>query len=86
MKLPRPEDLHTIAQAAQALDVPADTISMWKTRGLVMPADYLPERVRSKDKGTTQGRPLFYLDELRPRAEAYHQRRTLRIPDTGAPS
>lgn len=81
MRLPRPEDLHTIQQAAQVLDVPADTISMWKKRDRVMPADYLPERVRGGKR-----RPLFYLDELRPRADAYHQRRTLRIPDTGAPS
>lgn len=76
MRLPRPEDLHTIEQAARALDVPAATIRMWKARELVMPAEYMHERVRSKDKGQTQGRPLFYLEELRPRAAAYHQRRT----------
>lgn len=81
LELPRPEDLHTIKQAAQALDVPDNTISMWKKRGLVMPADYLPERVRGGKR-----RPLFYLDELRPRAAAYHRRRTIRISDTGAPS
>lgn len=69
MRLPRPEDLHTIEQAARALDVPAARIRAWKARGLVMPADYLPERVRGDGR-----RPLFYLDELRPRSDAYHQR------------
>lgn len=80
MKLPRPEDLHTIEQAARALNVPAVSIRMWKTRGLVMPADYLPERVRGDGR-----RPLFYLDELRPRADAYHRRLTGRT-DTSASS
>lgn len=81
MRLPRPEDPHTIEQAAQALDVPAATIRMWKSRGLVMPSDYLPERVRGDGR-----RPLFLLEELRPRAEAYHRRLTLRARDTSAPS
>lgn len=81
MRLPRPEDLHTIEQAARALDVPSSTIRMWKSRGLVMPADYLPERVRGDGR-----RPLFLLAELRPRAEAYHRRQTLRQDDTSAPS
>jgi hypothetical protein len=81
MKLPRPEDLHTIEQAAQALDVPAARIRAWKSRGLVMPADYLPERVRGDGR-----RPLFYLEELRSRVEAYHRRLTAREGDTSAPS
>lgn len=85
MRLPRPEDLHTIEQAARALKVPAGAITMWKKRGLVMPATYLPERVRGKAKGETNGRPLFYLEELRPRADAYHRRRTPRQDDTSAP-
>lgn len=67
--LPHPDHLHTIEQASQALNVPAATISMWKKRELVMPADYLPEKVRAGKQ-----RPLFRLDELRPRAEAYHRR------------
>jgi hypothetical protein len=79
--LPRPEDPHTIEQAAAALDVPAVTIRMWKSRGRVMPCDYLAERVRGDGR-----RPLFLLDELRPRAEAYHRRRAQRNPDTSAPS
>lgn len=69
MTLPRPEDPHTIEQAAQALRVPAARIRAWKKRGLVMPCDYLAERVRGDGR-----RPLFLLDELRPRAAAYHQR------------
>lgn len=79
--LPDPEHLHTTEQASRVLDVPAATISMWKKRGLVMPTDYLPEKVRDGKR-----RPLFLLDELRPRAEAYHRRRTLRTDDTSAPS
>lgn len=70
-RLPRPEDLHTTEQAAQALDVPAALIRKWKTRGQVMPADYLPEGVRGGGR-----RPLFTLDELRPRADAWHRRQS----------
>jgi hypothetical protein len=80
VRLPRPEDPHTTEQAAAALDIPPRLIRQWKTRGLVMPTDYLTERVRGDGR-----RPLFLLEELRPRADAYHRRQTRR-DDMSAPS
>lgn len=72
MRLPRPEDLHTTEQAAEALGIPAARIRDWKGRGLVMPADYLPEPVRGGGR-----RPLYLLEELRPRAEAWRRRQSV---------
>lgn len=77
--LPRADHPHTIEQAAAALDIPSSLIRKWKTRGQVMPCDYLTERVRGDGR-----RPLFMLDELRPRAEAYRRRQT-RGNDKGQP-
>jgi hypothetical protein len=64
--------LYDTAAAAAALDVPAQRIYEWHSRHLVTEADSVPGRGRS-------GRaPLYDLEDLKPLAEAYHQRAATR--------
>lgn len=59
----------TTDQAAEALGVPANTISQWKARGLVVPTGYIPGRGRNAEA------PLFDYDDLYPLAAAWHARK-----------
>lgn len=59
-------------QAAELLDVPADLISKWRTRGLVIPADVIPGPGRRGEV------PLYRLEDLQGLAERYHRRRRRR--------
>lgn len=54
-------------QAARELGVPADLISQWKRRGLVMPAHVIP------GPGRTGETPFYDLEDLRPLARRYHR-------------
>lgn len=59
----------TTTEAAEALDVPASTIAMWKSRGRIAPVGL----IRGPGRGGLV--PLYRLEELQPLAAAYHQRR-----------
>lgn len=61
--------LVTTGEAARELGVPADLISQWRHRRRVVPAGLL----RGRGRGGEQ--PMYWLEELRPLAEAYHARR-----------
>jgi len=64
------ERLLDTQQAAEALGIPADIIYVWKTRGLVMPSDF----IRGRGRGGWV--PMYQLEDLRPLAEKYLARDT----------
>lgn len=61
---------------ARILDVPAGVIRVWRARRRVVPAQI------TRGRGPHRGTPLYLLDELRPLADAYHQRTTRRTEET----
>jgi hypothetical protein len=76
---PRPADGALDARgAAAALGVPVTAVYDWKHRGRAAPVGYL--------QGVGRGGkvPLYLLDELRPLAIEYHQRRARRADGGGA--
>lgn len=64
------DNLVTTEEAAVRLNVPANVIAAWKYHRRVTPAGFL--RGRGRDA------PTYYLDELKPLAEQYHQRQATR--------
>lgn len=73
MNLPAADQLHTTAQAAEALGVGESLISKWRYRGLVAPAGVVPGRGR----GGLQ--PLYWLADLRPLVERYQKRKAAEV-------
>lgn len=72
MALPTPDALHDADQAAEVLDVPVERIYAWRRQGLIAPAGVM----RSRGRGGNTA--LYYLDEIRPIAEAYLERKRRR--------
>lgn len=72
MTLPSPDALHDAEQAAEVLGVPKAQIYAWKRAGLIAPAGVM----RSRGHGGATA--LYYLDEIRPVAEEYLDRKRRR--------
>lgn len=62
--------LFTATEAAAELGVPASLIRKLKHRGLVLPVDTM------RGPGTTGASPLYDLEDLRPHAVTYLERRS----------
>jgi len=60
----------TTTEAAELLNVPANTISKWKQSGRIMPI--------ALAKGRRHDSPIYLLDELEPLAKAYRARAATR--------
>lgn len=72
MALPAPDALHDADQAAQALGVPVERIYAWRRQELIAPAGVM------RSRGRTGLTALYFLDEIRPLAEDYLERKRRR--------
>ncbi|GAA1909282.1 hypothetical protein GCM10009737_08140 [Nocardioides lentus] len=70
----------TYAEAAAELDVSESLIRSWKHRGLVVPVG-----IQHLHQRGSREVPVFRIEELRPLADAYHQRRAEREANADQP-
>lgn len=63
-------EVATTSDAAELLNVPPGRISDWRHRDMVKPVGIIPGRSRGG-----KGVALYDLRDLRPLADAYHQRK-----------